>query len=237
MFQTRHLRCPLARPWKRWPTPSSLWPGGKGKGKGMGKTGGHLAHGSGKGGLPAGAAHGGKLGGKGGKAAGSKGDASSGAPNAGFNGTCNHCGKYGHRKQHCRLLDAEMAKLRGLNNVEEGTPDTSGGPESALTMDGDEAPAQEDQDDVWWMGSAYALSHDIFIEDQSHEAQGSSDCSMGIEIPLENRFSCLATVDEDEEEAKAEVPCPEHPCQGGAEAEGGADFERIGKAYTRCPSC
>ena len=35
-----------------------------------------------------------------------------------FEGTCNHCGKYGHRKRECRALDAEMAMLRGLNHVD-----------------------------------------------------------------------------------------------------------------------
>ena len=33
----------------------------------------------------------------------------------GFQGNCNHCGKFGHTKRECRVLDAEMAAIRAQN--------------------------------------------------------------------------------------------------------------------------
>ena len=32
---------------------------------------------------------------------------------AGFNGNCNHCGIWGHRRSECRRLDQELAKTGG----------------------------------------------------------------------------------------------------------------------------
>ncbi len=56
---------------------------------------------------------------KGGKASSSPGGGGKGGKGGTFDGTCHHCGKYGHRKNECRFLDAELAKQRGLNNVDE----------------------------------------------------------------------------------------------------------------------
>jgi hypothetical protein len=122
------------------------------KGKGKGKGGGAKGKGSaGKGyqkGWPAteqgkGNAKGGKpgnLAGGDGKAAGK------------FDGTCHHCGKYGHRKVECRALDAEMAKSRAtpLNNVDE--------PEESSSEENAGAQAAGEEEDVWWMGATYSLT-------------------------------------------------------------------------------
>jgi hypothetical protein len=118
------------------------------KGKGKGKSGGFKGKGSdGKGfksgwptteygkGNPKGGKPSNLAGGKGGKG-------------TTFDGTCHHCGKYGHRKVECRALDAEMSKNRALNNVGENgeTP-------------GDEGPTPPPgEEDVWWMGAAYSLT-------------------------------------------------------------------------------
>jgi hypothetical protein len=70
-----------------------------------------------------------------------------------FDGTCNHCGKYGHRKNECRSLDAELAKQRGLNNVDENGDageEEHGGPHAGTAPGGEE--------DVWWMGATYSLT-------------------------------------------------------------------------------
>ena len=39
-----------------------------------------------------------------------------------FDGTCNHCGKYGHRKFECRTLDKEMADMKVKAGVGRGAP-------------------------------------------------------------------------------------------------------------------
>ena len=82
-----------------------------------------LAKGKGKGKGKAGGAGGGKAGGKNG----TKGDV--------FDGTCHHCGKYGHRQNACRQLDKLMAdkgkgKGKGLRE---------------LSAEEDEAGAEEDE--------------------------------------------------------------------------------------------
>ena len=79
----------------------------KGKGKGRGK------------GPPAASSTGGT------KGSGKAGGKSNGKGDDFFDGNCHHCGKYGHRKIACRLLDREMAakradgkgKGRGLNEI------------------------------------------------------------------------------------------------------------------------
>ena len=78
------------------------------KGKGKGKD-----HGKGKGRGPhTGAAPGGAGGGK-----------SAGKGRTGhFDGTCNHCGKYGHRKFECRTLDKEMADMKVKAGIGRGAP-------------------------------------------------------------------------------------------------------------------
>jgi hypothetical protein len=43
--------------------------------------------------------------------------AKGGGAGAGFNGTCNHCGIWGHRKNECRKLDQELTKKGGAKGA------------------------------------------------------------------------------------------------------------------------
>ena len=93
---------------------------GKGKGKGMPQ---------------------GKGGGKGDGKGGGKGDV--------FDGTCNHCGKYGHRKNACRQLDREMATKRG---------DDPKAIRELGAEDNAEQPEAEEGD--WTFGTMWAVTKD-----------------------------------------------------------------------------
>jgi hypothetical protein len=104
------------------------------KGKGKGKGGGNFA----KGGKPG---KGNPKGGKPGNLAGGEGKGGKST----FEGSCHHCGKYGHRKNECRTLDAEMAK-KAINNVDDSVDGQSEG-------SSEPAPAPEAEEDVWWMGA------------------------------------------------------------------------------------
>jgi hypothetical protein len=121
---------------------------GKGKGKGSSKGKGKGFSGGGwptpYSSTPSATDDGSKGGSKGGKAGGGK-----GGRGGTFDGTCNHCGKHGHRKNECRALDAEMAAKRGLNYVDEKGDDVV---EEILAG----APPGEDAD-MWWMGATYSL--------------------------------------------------------------------------------
>ena len=141
--------------------------GGKGKGKSQygGKNGGKF--GSKGGGYGGGGYGGGGYGGFGGKpSSGGKGFGKDGgksgkggkdsAKGGAFDGSCNHCGRYGHRKRDCRTLDAEMEQYRagkgGMNNLDEGAQGEEGGKGDSQ----DDAGAE----DCWWMGSAYNLIYE-----------------------------------------------------------------------------
>eukprot|EP00974_Lingulodinium_polyedra_P087838 8517326-Lingulodinium_polyedra.AAC.1 len=67
-----------------------------------------------------------------------------------------------------------MAKLRGLNNVDEedGANEEEAGEGAEI--------AEEEQEVVWWMGAAYSLSHDF------------------APAPTSNRFRALEPDDEGE---------------------------------------
>jgi hypothetical protein len=147
---------------------NTLYALSKGKGKGKGGYGGK-SQGSYKGGgwPPSDAGKGSPKGGKPASLAG--GGGKSGARST-FDGVCHHCGKHGHRKNECRALDAEMAKARGLNNVDEnGEP---------LVEEGPKPPPGDE--DVWWMGSAYCLTAEKDIR-----------CSPCRAIPVSHRFDAL----------------------------------------------
>ncbi len=61
-----------------------------------------------------------------GKGSASPAAAGKGAAGAGFNGNCNHCGHWGHRRSECRKLDQELAKGPG-----KGAKGGAGGPKGA----------------------------------------------------------------------------------------------------------
>jgi hypothetical protein len=114
--------------------------GFKGKGKGFAGGGWQAPYSAQPDGGTKGGQKGGKAGGKGGKG-------------GAFEGTCHHCGKFGHRKNECRALDAEMAQHRGINNVDENGNVVEEGREGAQ-----EGSTPSGEDDVWWMGATYSLT-------------------------------------------------------------------------------
>ena len=161
---------------------------GKGKGKGKGNfqgKGGGFSGGGWQQPRPPAAEDGGKGGPKGGKASGGKGGGT-------FNGTCHFCGKAGHRKSECRAYDAEMAKQRGLNNVDE----TADGVEEKGGQDAANPPG--DEEDVWWMGATYALTPEVPLAPKSARRPESSRktafCSSF------NRFDALRGDDEEDDD-------------------------------------
>ena len=105
--------------------------------------------------------HGSALGGKGGGGKGSDGQHAAGGD---FSGVCNHCGIWGHRKNQCKRLDAEMTARReagkgggkgkggkGKNIYECGEGDYEGNQDDELA----EAPAGEEQS--WYFDSLCQL--------------------------------------------------------------------------------
>jgi hypothetical protein len=149
---------------------------GKGKGKGKGKSGGGYA-GAGGGGYAGdgGGGHGGALGGKGGGGKGSDGQHAAGGD---FSGVCNHCGIWGHRKNQCKRLDAEMTARReagkgggkgkggkGKNIYECGEDDYEGNQDDELA----EAPVGED--DGWYFDSLCHLRGNSFAALAEHDVE------------------------------------------------------------------
>ncbi len=53
--------------------------------------------------------------------------AKGGSAGAGFNGNCNHCGIWGHRRSECRRLDQEMGKKGGAKGDKGGGKGDKGG--------------------------------------------------------------------------------------------------------------
>ena len=161
-MQDERSRCELAGDWDRSSALSvAIQSLTKGKGKGKGKSG----YGGAGGGGYAGAEPAGKgnyLGGKGG-------DGKGGQPASGgdFSGVCNHCGIWGHRKNQCKRLDAEMAARRdtkgggkgkggkGKGIYECGEDDYEGGHEEIAA----DAPTAEEHEDCWFFDSLCRLSH------------------------------------------------------------------------------
>jgi hypothetical protein len=59
---------------------------------------------------------------------GGKGDKGGGKGDVEFNGVCHHCGIWGHRKQECRRLSAELAKAGAAKGDKGGGKGGKGGP-------------------------------------------------------------------------------------------------------------
>ena len=88
-----------------------------------------------------------------------------------FDGLCNHCGKYGHRKMQCRQLDQEMGAVRAAKGKGKGKGlYYTGGEEAAAEYGGSSSAAppaegsggaaggQNDGHEVqWWMGGLNSI--------------------------------------------------------------------------------
>ena len=104
-----------------------------------------------------------KDGSKGGKGSGGKGGSKGKGGNVEFNGTCHHCGIWGHRQSDCKRLDAELAKKGGGKGAKGGP---KGGKGPTLAQVGDEnfdegyAGEVDDSavDDDWSFGGICSLS-------------------------------------------------------------------------------
>ena len=159
------------------------------KGKGKGK-------GSAMGGRPAG-----PPGAASPKGFGGKGSSQKGQGPVKFDGTCNHCGKYGHRKSECRALDAEMARLRGtggkgLHNMDgEDTVEQPGESETA-----EHGEQQGEGGDLWWMGAAYSLTRESTTTTRAPRKPVLADV-----LRLQNRFETLQEEEAEEDTEEMQV--------------------------------
>jgi hypothetical protein len=125
---------------------------GKGKSKGKSKGGGKdYTKGAPKGGYgKGGGKHYDEYGGKGKGYDGGKGGRT-------FEGNCNYCGKYGHRKSECKALDAEIArKGKGKGKSAYGLT----GEEEYEDKDNKEDPPETPEEQEWWVGAVCALSRE-----------------------------------------------------------------------------
>ena len=138
--------------------------------------------------------------GKGGSKGGGKGDGKSGGKGDVFDGNCNHCGKYGHRKNACRQLDLEMAeKGKGIREV---------GAE-------DEAEEQDNQQSGdWTLGTMWAITKDPLMQQKPKLQQRVTGSASGARPPVgsgsSNRFACLACADDEAAEftgSAGQAPC------------------------------
>jgi hypothetical protein len=79
--------------------------------------------------------------------------------NKSFDGYCNYCWKYGHRKSECRMLDAEMAKKGKGKGKGKGAYELQEEEEEPNGRD-DKEGVQEGSEEEWWVGAVCALSRD-----------------------------------------------------------------------------
>ena len=101
-----------------------------------------------------------------------------------FDGNCNHCGKWSHKKAQCRTLDAEMqgnGKGKGLNYT--GNEEENGEEEQGADQKG-----EIDEASRWWLG----LGH------LKREAPS---------VEIKNRFAAFGEGGE-EEDTRAQVAPP-----------------------------
>ena len=159
--------------------------GFKGKGKGFAGGGWQTPYSVQSDGGSKGSQKGGKAGGKGGKG-------------GAFDGTCHHCGKYGHRKNECRALDAELAQQRGINNVDENGnvgEEEHGGPTAGAASGGEE--------DVWWMGATYSLTPEKECEPRRTPT--------GAAVKISHRFDALQEEEQEDDKDYDRTRAPRGP--------------------------
>jgi hypothetical protein len=179
--------------------------GFKGKGKGFAGGGWQAPYSAQPDGGTKGGQKGGKAGGKGGKG-------------GAFEGTCHHCGKFGHRKNECRALDAEMAQHRGINNVDENGNVVEEEREGAQ-----EGSAPSGEDDVWWMGATYSLTP----EPCRQPSRGT--------VKISHRFDALQEETAVETSQRAGVDDPT-PCESRARTAAGTTFRAPSSSEPKFPT-
>jgi hypothetical protein len=121
-----------------------------------------------------------------------------------FEGTCNYCGKYGHRKSECKALDAEMArKGKGKGKTAYGLS----GEEEYEDKDGKEDPPETPKEDEWWVGAVCALSReDAFARvDPRRSAKSRSDKDLQpCPTKVHNMYAGLEQDDDEYEAVKGD---------------------------------
>ncbi len=109
---------------------------------------------------------------KGGLGKGAQGKPGPGAPKPKFEGNCNHCGMWGHRRSECRRLDQELAKGgkgsakgdKGAGKGGKGGPKGGKGPPSDPLL---ECAAGEDDYSAWADALGHAGAGDgDYVEDE-----------------------------------------------------------------------
>ena len=143
----------------------------------------------------------GKGGGKGDKGGGTKG------ADVDFNGACHHCGIWGHRKQECRRLSAELSKAGGGKGDKGGGKGTKGGPK------GGKGPLMEcaaaDDDEPWdGEGADEDLAAEAWFFESTLGSVGADLPRTSVRpTPVQNRFAELSLLvgDDDGEELLGEV--------------------------------
>jgi hypothetical protein len=155
----------------------------KGKGKGKGQKGGGKGSWNGKGGHSKGyGKNGGYDTGKGGTDDGKNGEHyKGGGKNGGtFDGYCNYCSGYGHRKSQCKKLDADLAKGGGKGKKGGKGMYFVGGDdykEEEEANNNDPANTQDPHGaDEWWVGAAFSLSRELGWETVEGTRRASRNC-------------------------------------------------------------
>ena len=148
--------------------------------------------------------------------------AKGGGAGAGFNGACNHCGIWGHRRSECRRLDLEMGKKGGAKGDKGAGKGGKGGPkggkgppadplmECAAAEEGDWAGLTGEGDYVeeWlfdtaiaslapWMPARAGAGRPGYLSRGSPGGTGQGNQSP---TPVQNRFSDLNSLVDDAEE-------------------------------------
>jgi hypothetical protein len=121
-----------------------------------------------------------------------------------FEGNCNYCGKYGHRKSECKALDAEMArKGKGKGKTAYGLS----GEEEYEDKDGKEDPPEAPKEEEWWVGAVCALSReDAFARvDPRRSAKPRSDKDLQpCPTKVHNMYAGLEQDDDEYEAVKGD---------------------------------
>ena len=233
----------------------------KGKGKGKGGKGGFKGGGKGsaggKGEFQGNFGKGSYAGGKGGYDYGNDKGGGKGA----FEGNCNHCGAYGHRKSQCRKLDQELAARGGKGGGKKGGKglyhtyledgwNSEGAANGAAEQAGAEPEKgqEEHEESEWWVGAAFSLGRESpagFQAPRKPPAPLHPRSVMHRRKPVEtaNSFAPLARMEEDadcgsvESSADASPWTAQHACGGFSKCRSSrctaCDFEEELKRHER----